>query len=50
MAEKSPLLADKPNALLAINILIPSCLTYALAILYDTCKSIFVLLDFSNDK
>jgi hypothetical protein len=45
MAEKSPLFADKPNALLAINILIPSCLTYALAVLYDTCKSVFILLD-----
>jgi hypothetical protein len=50
MAERSPLLADKPNALLAINILIPSCLTYALAVLYDTCKSVFVLLDFSDKK
>jgi hypothetical protein len=50
MAEKSPLLTDKPNALLAINILIPSCLTYALAVLYDTCKSVFVLLDFTNKK
>jgi hypothetical protein len=48
MAEKSPLVADKSNALLAINILIPSCLTYALAVLYDTCKSVFVLLDFSD--
>ena len=50
MGEKSPLLADKPNAMLAINILIPSCLTYALAVLYDTCKSVFVLLDFSDKK
>lgn len=48
MAEKSPLLADKPNALLTIHILIPSCLAYALAVLYDTCKSVFVLLDFPN--
>ena len=50
MGEKSPLLADKPNAMLAINILIPSCLTYALAVLYATCKSVFVLLDFSDKK
>ena len=50
MAEKSPLLTDKPNALLAINILIPSCLVYALAVLYDTCKSVFVLLDYKIMK
>jgi hypothetical protein len=50
MADKSPLLVDKPNAVLAINILIPSCLAFALAVLYDTCKSVFVLLDFSGKK
>ncbi len=50
MSEKSPLFIDKPNILLAINILIPSCLVYALAILHDTCDTIFVILDFPPDK
>jgi hypothetical protein len=48
IAEKSELFRTKPNAVLLIEILIPSCLAYALFVLYDTTKSVFVLLDFQE--
>jgi hypothetical protein len=46
IAEKSELVMARPNAALLIEVLIPSCLAYALFVLYDTTKSVFVLLDF----
>jgi hypothetical protein len=50
MVEKSPIISDKPNITLAIGILLPACLCYSLAVLYDTCKSVFVILEFPNEK
>lgn len=48
MANGSSLLTSLPTVTLAIEILIPACLAYALFVLYDTTMSVFILLDDSQ--
>lgn len=45
IAESSPLVTPHQSVIMAIQMLLPACLAYALFVLYDTVSSVFVLLE-----
>jgi sterol desaturase/sphingolipid hydroxylase (fatty acid hydroxylase superfamily) len=46
----SPKLIDIPSIDIFVNSLISACFIYAMMILYDTAKSVFIIIDFTDGK
>jgi hypothetical protein len=46
---KAPFMQDVPNLPLALNTGVCAVFVYAILVLYDTAKSVFVILDFRDD-
>lgn len=47
---KSKTIVDFPKMIDTLNVLLVSCFFYELWILYDTAKSVFVIIDYQNKK
>lgn len=46
----SPKLIDIPSIDIFVNSLVSACFIYAMMVLYDTAKSVFIIIDFPNDQ
>lgn len=48
IVEKSTLVISRPNLSDLVELLLSACLIYALIVLYDTSKSVFVVMDYPD--